>query len=365
MFIDLWLPGLCPSALKPGSRVIKPSDLKCLLGRKASRIGFLSCRDGEISHNSSLMPLSLWMFELLRFAGANAFARFRDSRLSLTDTLTRHLSRAVQQRLKDEHPGIRIQTPITLRGSDCHPPVSCTDNNAAIEPVPLPIGHEIRLGVFSTIGKGYIQTLPGFSPETHSVPQQSSASASILVATLSQDKFSNQISILERKIRNALGYSRSDLKISIACNHGRIRTPHFDLTLNIDQVKSEPTRYYTALELTSLAPHLISDAKFNRLFQGSFSQLSLPFIAPLDITWLAKRLERENNPTISKLDTTNPRICRIRFKGHRNWTLRITKSDARIKMKNRPPSDLASAFEYASRASLFGQFAFRTFLRRW
>jgi len=124
---------------------------------------------------------------------------------------------------------------------------------------------------------GAVKSLSRFSKKRHTLPDSANATTNAFLARLCAPELAERGEALFQAVREAMGYKRRELSLSVDSDSGlaRLSARDFALELFYALEPSSPEFYvFSQTLLDARTSELLQNAAFNEVFDGTFSELS-------------------------------------------------------------------------------------------
>lgn len=120
-----------------------------------------------------------------------------------------------------------------------------------------------------------MKTLPGFQKSRHTLPTAVNAATTAFLGKLCEAELAEQAESFFQRVRDALGYKRRDLSLSVASPAAILTAKDFTFELAYALEPEDPARYLVTQTLRDLRrAELIRQPEFDAVFAGLFTELA-------------------------------------------------------------------------------------------
>lgn len=251
------------------------------------RACFASCKTSEYSYSSDTLKHGVWTHQVIEALEGNARSALEQGRYVTASSLQNHLSSEIPRTLRKVFSKPVVQTP-WIYGSQSHDFV-VTDLKEALEKrMAVKPGYDQVKNVFLQYERSVaIASLSGFIKGSHRVPERNTSATASFVENISQKEIDDEIEQLHAKMRAQMKYKRKDLIVK----GGRIVAPDFECWVECAQDSEDPASAVISRRLTNIAPKIIDDDGFNKVFERFFDELTFEFNKAVDVSDLIDQLE--------------------------------------------------------------------------
>ncbi len=141
------------------------------------------------------------------------------------------------------------------------------------------------------IVEGRVRRLPGFR-SFHRVPDIYNQATRAFVRKVGAERVEQTAERLYRELRLGFHYKRRDCHYTCEGGSALIRTPHFELEVDLDLDPAEPRNYRLRTWIPKLyVPAVTAEARFRSCFNAHCDRLVAEAPAPLDVAAAIDRIE--------------------------------------------------------------------------
>ena len=133
------------------------------------------------------------------------------------------------------------------------------------------------VAALSFVGRsgGAVKSLPGFQKGRHTLPTAVNAATSAFLAKLCEAELAEQAETFFQRTREALGYKRRELSLSVSSPSALLTAKDFAFELTYALETGDPARYSVTHTLRDLRDaEIVRRAEFDTVFAGVFTDLS-------------------------------------------------------------------------------------------
>ncbi|KXU36745.1 hypothetical protein AXK12_03045 [Cephaloticoccus capnophilus] len=162
-----------------------------------------------------------------------------------------------------------------------------------------------------------VKSLSGFNKKRHTLPDSANATTNAFLARLCAPELAERGEALFQAVREAMGYKRREVSLSIDADGGlaRLSARDFSLELFYELEPSSPEFYlFRQTLLDAKTSELLHNAAFNEVFAGTFSELSFTLQKGVQVEAVidaVEGLDEVGNAAHSPLRVTYPSDCSV------------------------------------------------------
>ena len=320
----------CHSGFEPGEHIRRMTtdftveDLVAKLKDEVYCVGFASCKSSQESISNGVIRHGVWSHFLIEALSGNADEETYEGNILTSENLQSYLRREVPVFIKSKKMGPHEQTPMAFGSwSDRFVIEDLTSIFQARDAARRATSFNMTSIVIFDTDEGDIKDLPGYNKRFHHVPDKVGKAQNDFVHAKVGNLVKDEIDEMSEKIKDAMGYTRKQIKItgSDGDYEGAIETPDFTYTVEVSQSQDDPAEYVIKRSLLDVTnPDIINDKDFNEVFDGYFRELSFTFNKPINIDKLIDRIEAKGKSVGVQLKYTPGDTSRVRviFQGSTN-----------------------------------------------
>jgi len=162
-----------------------------------------------------------------------------------------------------------------------------------------------------------VKSLSGFNKKRHTLPDSANATTNAFLARLCAPELAERGEALFQAVREAMGYKRRELSLSVDSDGGlaRLSARDFALELFYALEPSSPEFYvFSQTLLDTRTSELLHNAAFNEVFAGAFSELSFTLQRGVQVEAMIDAIEvldEVGKPGHSPLRVSYPSDCSV------------------------------------------------------
>jgi len=171
---------------------------------------------------------------------------------------------------------------------------------------------------------GTVKSLSGFNKKRHTLPDTVNAATNAFLARLCTPELAERGEALFQAVREAMGYKRREISLSVDSDSGLARLTARDFSLEVSYAlePSSPEFYvFRQTLLDAQTGELLHNAAFNEVFAGAFSELSFTLKKGVQVEAVIDAVEvlgEVGKPSHSPLRVSYPSdysVCEIAVEG--------------------------------------------------
>ncbi len=279
-------------------------------------VGFSSCKSNEKSISHPILKNGVWthfLIKALNGEGKNCY----EGGLLFSEKLQGYLNKEVSAFVPMHSTKRRTQTPMMF-GNLSDRFIIADLNESFNERQMLARAEDKSLKSVSllNIETGDIKSLSGFVKKIHTVPKNYYSGANDFVQKIGDSEVKDEIEELAVEIKNEIGYSRKQVKVSFDNGSGAIVTPDFTYYVELNQSENQPNEYILTKTLDNFTnSNLVLGKEFNSIFDGIFKKLEFKTNSDIDVDSLIDTIEEMENQENIKVEynPSDTSTCTIIF----------------------------------------------------
>jgi len=357
LFLDCCHSGLrFPRGERSILRDMDPREIAAFFRDSTYRVAFSSCRSDQKSYSSNKYKHGVWTYHLLQALKGEVPEILEKGRYLRAAQLQDYLAKEVPPAARDTGTDRRTQTPVLF---------GMINSNFLIgdlEPVlPKPQSDDdaftagLDSAVFKRLTHGAVRSLSGFAKRRgHFLPDRHSDAAERFIVEAGSEEVAEEAKDWYKRIQDAFAFKRREITLNVGAGSAIIKTALFDLSLSLEQHRSDPAKYSLLLQVDNFSPDVAQSKEFNAAFADAFTTLIFSGTKKQDIVKLIDRIEDAELPGVDiDFPEEDPKYVSIRFKGHRAEFV-VGKDWLKVKLANGSPNDFIEALHKVQSLSLHG-----------
>jgi len=301
LFLDCCHSGIrFPKDERSIMRNMDSQEIAAFFRNSTYRVAFSSCRPDQKSYSSNKYRHGVWTYHLLQALKGEVPDILEKGRYLRAAQLQDYLAREVPPAARDTGTDRRSQTPVLFGVinsnfliGDLEPvlPKPESDNDAFTA--------GLQNAVFKRLTHGAVRSLPGFAKRRgHFLPDRHSDAAERFIAEAASELVADEAREWHKRIQGAFAFKRREINLDTGTDGAVIKTDLFDLSLSVEQHRSDPAKYSLLLQVDNFTPEVAQSKEFNEAFSDAFSALTFSGTKKQEITKLIDRIQDADLPGV-------------------------------------------------------------------